>query len=85
VKHGVAKSIEGGTVSVSARPVDSETFELVVANTGAPFRRAEGGFGLSNTRDRLELLYGARGALSIQSENRGTTVSLRIPRQAHVG
>ena len=67
VKHGVAARLEGGEITLTARP-DGERLHLVVANPvdddAAP---ADGeGMGLDNVRRRLKALAGGRGNLDIR-------------------
>jgi len=80
IEHGLATA-QGGRVSVSARR-DGDTLEIVVADEGPGFAgAAREGVGLANTRERLTLLYGARGTL--EAGNRagggGGEVRVRLP------
>ncbi len=76
VKHGVCKARDGGEIAVRATR-DGARVVLEVRNTGAPYvAGADGGTatGLSNTRARLSLLYGAGSRLDIGSEPSGATL-----------
>ncbi len=64
VKHGLAKRSAAGRIEVRARR-DEDTLELSVRDDGPGFAAEQPGgrtgVGLSNTRARLEQLYGADG------------------------
>jgi two-component system LytT family sensor kinase len=64
VKHGLAKRSAAGRIEVRARR-DDDTLELSVRDDGPGFAAEQPGgrtgVGLSNTRARLEQLYGADG------------------------
>lgn len=76
VKHGVARSLDGGHVRVEASEAPGGLLLLTVANTGAPFRGDGGtGTGLANTRARLDLLYGDRHGFSIGTDSQGRTIA----------
>jgi signal transduction histidine kinase len=86
VKHGIAKARGGGEVRICARRRDAGMIELEVSNTGAPFEPererdhdAAPATGLSNTRARLQLMYGSAAELSIVSDPElGTRVRLVV-------
>ena len=71
IKHGIAARPGSGRVEVHARR-DADTLHLLVRDDGpgpdasAPPRPGEGGVGLRNTRDRLELLYPGRHAFEFR-------------------
>jgi len=77
VKHGISKSVEGGTIEVIVRRGLNDGYVLEVVNTGPPPRENSPveGTGLRNTRARLELLYG-RSPLSISRDGDKTVVSI---------
>ena len=82
IRHGVARRAEPGTLAISAR-VTGGALEICVRDDGAGIERAEeqrAGIGLSNTRERLQALYGDAASVTIATaEHRGTEVTLRIP------
>ena len=83
VRHGISRSSSAGRVEVTATVTDSR-LTLAVFDDGPGFIPASGergsGTGLSNTAERLQQLYGARGELSISHGNgAGTTVRVTIP------
>ena len=81
IEHGLATT-RGGHVRVRARR-DREALEIEVEDSGPGFSgpgNRGNGVGLSNTRERLTLLYGERGVLSIgDRESRGGLVRIRLP------
>jgi signal transduction histidine kinase len=79
VVHGVAQ-VEGGRITLRARR-DGDRLELQVCDTGPGFDRERGreGIGLSNTRARLEQLYGDGFRVSCANRERGACVSIELP------
>lgn len=73
VKHGIAPMVEGGEVRIVVEPVD-QAYRLTVINTGAqPVSGNNGGTGLSNTRARLDLLYGSTHKFSFCTDDLSRT------------
>lgn len=70
VKYGVACKPEGGEVTIRAVTQDGRLF-LEVLNTGELKPVAHSGVGLQNTRQRLQLLYGARAHLALENTKAG--------------
>ena len=83
VRHGVAKSSAGGKVTLRSRRIGS-TLEFQISNDGPGFATpkdaAGNGFGLTNTRARLQQLYGGLHCLKLESgESGGTVATIKIP------
>jgi two-component system LytT family sensor kinase len=84
VRHGIARSPDGGRVTVTARR-DGEALEVRVTDDGPgiaprPGSHEEQGGGIANTRERLRSLYGATASLVVtRTGARGTTATLRVP------
>jgi LytS/YehU family sensor histidine kinase len=82
VRHGVARRIEGGTISIGLQRTDhavvlSVTNPVEVAPaTGDVFRP---GHALWNIRERLQLTYGRRATLDVTSEGTTVTVTVSVP------
>jgi signal transduction histidine kinase len=73
LRHGIARSINGGTVVVSASRIDQHVC-VTVWNEGPSLsgdRLGGAGVGIRNTEERLHRLYGASGSISINNDPRG--------------
>jgi sensor histidine kinase YesM len=90
-KHGLEPKAEGGTLVLRAE-VSHGKLVVTVKDSGVGYFPAEqdaaseasqGGFGLKNIRDRLALIYGEQGSLSIRAlepyEGSGTLALLTVP------
>jgi two-component system, LytTR family, sensor kinase len=81
IQHGIASSARGGALTIGARR-EGDSLVLQVRDTGpgmSPESAEAGrGIGLSNTRLRLQQLYGERQQFDLLDEN-GLVVNLRIP------
>jgi sensor histidine kinase YesM len=86
IKHGLEPKPEGGSLTVSAEVVHGK-LAVTVADTGLGFGKAATagtGIGLSNIRERLQLLYGHRAQLKItENQPSGTVVTIEVPYQTH--
>lgn len=80
VLHGIARQVEGGRITLRARR-DGHDLELQVCDSGPGFRASTGreGIGLSNTRARLEQLYGGAQRLTCGNVDDGACVSIVLP------
>lgn len=78
LRHGIARSIDGGEVEVRVSR-DGSDLVLAVENTGAglPPRWREG-MGLGNLRERLRAAYGAKASLSVEQHGNRTIATIRI-------
>ena len=66
IKHGISKQVKGGVVKIIS-DIRNSYHELIVQNTGYLNGGAHsGGFGLSSTQDRLNLLYGDKAKFEIR-------------------
>jgi signal transduction histidine kinase len=83
IKHGVSPRPGPGTVRIaSSRDGDALWLEVRddgVGLAGSALAKLSSGVGLSNTRARLECLYGTAQALEFSETPTGLTVRLRIP------
>jgi sensor histidine kinase YesM len=82
IKHGISKQPGGGSVTVAASMADNKVI-IKINNTGhfdeELFRNSKG-FGISNTKQRLNLLYGEDAYLNILALNKNEVLSeLVIP------
>ena len=82
IRHGIARSITGGRVRISAR-IRGRDLLLVVADDGPGMGRSTSrapGWGLVGLRLRLDALYGPAARLRILSRaGRGTIAAVLIP------
>jgi two-component system, LytTR family, sensor kinase len=82
IRHGIAPRKNGGTLEIGAL-LENKKLHLYVKDDGVGFSsdsQSNKGFGLKNTRERLELLYGDEHLLEIrESTNGGAIVDLIIP------
>lgn len=86
LRHGIAPSEEGGTVTVQVT-TENDRIEVRVEDTGVgpedddPLSASEDSTGLSNTSTRLEHTYGPDAALhTAENEPTGFTVWFSVPR-----
>ena len=72
IKHGVSTAVKGGFVEVCSDIV-ADKLHITIRNTGVlGDKEASGGFGLANTAQRLELLYGPEAQFQIFQEDENT-------------
>ena len=83
IKHGVAPKSGQGLVQISARRTDQHIWIEVRDNgvglTSKARARFTSGVGLSNTRARLDCLYGSKHRLDFTEADGGLAVQLSIP------
>ena len=80
IKHGLEPAVAGGLITIKAHE-DNHRIRITVKDTGNGLdETGNGGFGLTNIRERLHSLYGQGGKL-ILMENRtgGVTATIEIP------
>jgi two-component system, LytTR family, sensor kinase len=84
VRHAVAGRREGGRISVRARE-DRRRLTIEIEDDGPGFGDAPAnGVGLTNVRDRLQVLYGNDQALTIgAAANGGGLVRIELPLEEH--
>jgi len=86
IRHGLEPKAEGGSITVRAEVQDGQLI-VQVQDTGVGFAPAApsatgGGIGLSNIRERLQLLYGAKASLQTSSPSTGgACVTITVPYQ----
>lgn len=83
IKYAISPREEGGRIVITAKLVFG-ALHLSVADDGPglvdPTRMTNGrGVGIRNTRERLQVLYGDRGHVTVSSANPGLQVSLVFP------
>ncbi|HEY9082062.1 MAG TPA: histidine kinase [Vicingaceae bacterium] len=80
IKHGTSKLPKGGTVEISAS-LEADKLKVIIYNSGHYDEQAssETGFGLANTKQRLDLLYGKKAFFSIKNEEERVKTMVVIP------
>lgn len=80
IKHGIASSVGGGAIRITARASD-ETVEVRVEDTGSGFAAEMGsGIGLANIISQLRLRYGDKAWLDlVANEPRGVVATIGLP------
>jgi hypothetical protein len=76
IKHGVAEQQDGGTIIIDAA-VRDEALRLRVTNPGT-LASEEGGVGLENARERLQLLFGDDASLTLENADVETVVATAV-------
>jgi two-component system, LytTR family, sensor kinase len=88
IKHGLAPKVEGGSVYLRSRVVDSRLIIEVeddgVGMGGAQLKESSSwtgmGIGMANISERLQVLYGDTARMTIDShEGKGTLIRIRLP------
>lgn len=82
IKHGIARIPEGGVVSITAK-CNETGLQLRLENSGKydSSLKPESGFGLKNSLERLNLLYGEAAHLTIKNSDHNTVITeLFIPK-----
>jgi two-component system LytT family sensor kinase len=82
LRHGIAKVADEGTIAIGARR-EGSTLVLTVSDNGPGLPTASthgSGVGISNTRERLETMFGSAASLMIAPRAGGGVVAtIRIP------
>ncbi len=82
IKHGTSRLPEGGTIEITTSIINNK-LEILIYNSGYYDKelKSETGFGLVNTIQRLELLFGNAASFEIINENNKVKSKLSIPKQ----
>lgn len=80
IKHGISKLPDGGRIRLLIRPDDKQLL-IRVENTGKlnPRREASTGIGITNTKQRLELLYDGKADFNIFQQDENVIAEIKIP------
>lgn len=85
IKHGISGKVEGGAILIEAT-AGRDVLRLSVSDDGVGIEEKDRGkvfqkgIGLSNTRQRLQVLYAGRFRFDVLSEpSRGTRFALELP------
>lgn len=79
IKHGLARKTTGGHIRVEAW-IEGEVCRIIVADNGMGWTRQsrDGGIGLANIRERLDLYFGGRCNLELYNQE-GAVVDISFP------
>jgi sensor histidine kinase YesM len=81
IKHGVSKIQEGGIIEIRASK-QNQNLEIKIRNSGYfsfdEMNRSDG-YGISNTKQRLNLIYGENATLSIKNIDNFVEAIINIP------
>jgi sensor histidine kinase YesM len=82
IKHGTSKLSKGGTIELITE-VKNKTLHITIYNSGYydENKPSETGFGLINTIQRLQLMYGETAKFTIENENDRVKTTLIIPQK----
>ena len=86
IKHGIAKKTEGGEIQLSSKMLTTNNgskLKIEIRNSGhfsEEQLKKSSGFGVSNTKHRLNLLFGEDAYFTIKNENGNTVLAeVEIP------
>jgi len=81
IKHGTSQLPKGGTVRLESR-IEKNNLIITIYNDGTydENHQPETGFGLINTKQQLQLLYGDNATFNINNENGRVKTVLIIPK-----
>jgi len=86
IKHGVAKRTEGGEIELKSKMITTSSgpkLKIEIRNSGhfsEEQLKNSNGFGVSNTKHRLNLLFGDDAYFTIKNENGNTVLAeIEIP------
>lgn len=76
IKHGISKYPEGGNISIITQKTSTD-FKIEIINTGQLLEnnKPDSGFGIANTTDRLELLFGKKATFSLKNLDTKNVIS----------
>ncbi len=82
IKHGTSKLPKGGILKIVSE-VKSDTLTVVIYNCGVYDEnlKTETGFGIVNTKQRLQLIYGDKAQFSIKNIDGMVETQLTIPNE----
>ncbi|MCP4460026.1 MAG: histidine kinase [Cytophagales bacterium] len=82
VKHGISKLTKGGEIIIRTK-LEADRLVVQVRNSGqlGDEKSIGSGFGLSNTKKRLEMIYGDRFEFLIKNEDEKTVLTeIKLPK-----
>jgi len=89
IKHGLSRKVDGGSITVRSRIRDNRLLIQVEDDgvgmstpqaTGVARTGSGRGIGMANVAERLQVLFGDEGKMTVQSsEGQGTLIALEMP------
>ncbi len=86
IKHGISQLKEGGIINIKSY-IENTALIVEIRNSGnyevfESRNTSIGGMGISNTKRRLEMIYGEKADFKIYNEQKGVVLTkLRLPQQ----
>jgi two-component system LytT family sensor kinase len=77
-RHGISKRVGPGLLKIESEEGEG-ILKVRISDNGPGAKGQDAGIGLSNTRARLEKLYGGRAALKVDNSSTGFSVELQFP------
>lgn len=86
IKHGISTLKEGGKIEISTK-VNGSLLHIYIRNNGQYQQgktEKNSGYGISNTRQRLKLIFGSDASFSIKNEDKESVVTeIIIPQKVY--
>ncbi|MFN5182263.1 MAG: sensor histidine kinase [Bacteroidota bacterium] len=81
IKHGISKLVDGGTITLHASVYNEKLF-IKITNPGKLNMSAtnENGYGIKNTKQRLDLLYGTESKFDIYQSGIEVVTEIYLPK-----
>lgn len=82
IKHGISKLTQGGTILITAKVV-TDHLQILIKNSGHynAGHISETGFGLKNSKDRLEYVFGGKASITVKNgEDSMVHTEVNIPK-----
>lgn len=84
IKHGISELPKGGEVIIKGKKLDDGLLEIKVINAGSYSpgilkKSTSNGIGLSNSRRRLQLLYGSNSNIAIYNDQEKVVCDIIFP------
>jgi len=82
IKHGISKLKEGGEIKINTQIIHNNHLLIQIRNSGQLINhKTLAGFGLENTKQRLELIFDDKAKFKILNENQNTVLTeISIPK-----
>ena len=82
IKHGLAQSKKGGTIQIDSIK-NGTSLSINVTNTGQLKPSENGGLGINNLTERMNILYGQLASFKLYNSSENTvTATFKIPLEA---